>query len=357
MTIWTTWTGTNEIMNLIVQHEFYKAFLAAAADARDVKADAAEAASIEEQVTMKARYVSLKPFIPWKEKERPINWGQRFGRQAPLELEIGFGNGEFLVRQAQAHPEHDFVGIDLDWGSIRRGLRKIALAKVPNVRVIQADARLALERLFPPRSVQHAYSLFPCPWPKERHAKRRLFSHTFLRLLNSRLVAGGEAQVVTDHRPHLNWILEELPGTGFEAGWKAIPAQFDTKYERKWRSEGQKEFYELQLLKRVHQEIPLKEDTDLQSHRVAHFEPNRFEPAGARGEVVVKFKEFLYDPKRQKGMVRTFVAEEGLNQEFWIEIARRQDDWHIGPARGCGTVPTVSVQRALDLVRDAAQQC
>jgi tRNA (guanine-N7-)-methyltransferase len=307
-------------------------------------------------VTRKPRYISLKPFIAWKEKERPINWPFEFGRQAPLEAEIGFGNGEFLVRRAQAHPERNLVGVDLDWESTQRCLRKIAVAGLLNVRLIQADARAALERLFLPQSLGHVYSLFPSPWPKERHARHRLFSHTFLQTLNSRLVTDGEAQVVTDHRPYLDWILEGLPGSGFEAAWKAIPARFDTKYERKWQGEGQGEFFELQLLKRTHQEIALKEDAKLRIHRVTRFDPDRFEPTGTRGEIVVAFHDLLYDPKRQRGMLRAFVAEEGLNQEFWIEIARRENDWRIGPARGCGIVPTVGVQRALDLARDAAER-
>ena len=303
---------------------------------------------------MKRRYTSLRPFIPWRQVERPIDWRQRFGRQAPLEVEIGFGNGEFLVRRARSYPERDFVGLDLAWQSTQRGLRKIARVDVSNVRLIQVDARVAFERLFRPRSLQRVYSLFPCPWPKERHARRRLFSHAFFKLLNSRLTAGGEAQVVTDHRPYLDWMLERLPSTGFEANWRAIPARFDTKYERKWQDGGQEQFYELRLLKQAHQPIPLKEDIALKSHHVAHFDAGRFQPCGTRGEIVVAFHEFLYDPERQKGMVRAFAAEEGLSQEVWIEIVRRENDWRIGPAPGCGIVPTAGIQRALDLAHDAA---
>jgi tRNA (guanine-N7-)-methyltransferase len=303
---------------------------------------------------MKARYVSLKPLVHWGGAERPIDWRRAFGRRgAPLEVEIGFGNGAFLVRRARAHPERNFLGIDLEWPSTRRALRKIARASLSNVRLVQADARLAFERLLLPRSLRRAYSLFPSPWPKERNVKERLFSHAFLRLLNSRLEPGGEAQVVTDHRPYLDWVAEQLPGTGFEASWQAVPARFDTKYERKWQDGGQEHFYELRLIKRTHCQVPLKEDAKLKTYRVPHFDPDRFQPAGERGELIVEFKEFLYDPRRQKGMARAFVAEEGLKQEIWIQIVRREQDWHIGLARGCGFLPTVGVQRALDLARDA----
>jgi len=310
---------------------------------------------------MKPHYLSLQPFILWQQTERPVDWPAQFGRQAPLDVEIGFGDGAFVVRRAQAHPERDLVGIEVEWASVARGLRQVALASVTNVRLVQADARVALARLFRPCSVQHAYALFPCPWPKKRHAKHRLFSRAFLRLLNSRLAADGEAQVVTDHRPYLDWMLAQVPGSGFEAQWQTISPQFETKYERKWLGKGQRQFYELRLIKKSHQDIPLQEDVTLKLHRVAHFDPDRFQPAGETGEVSVDFKELVFDAQRQKVLARVFVVEEHLKQELWIEIARQEGEpesrphWVIRPARGSGIVPTAGVQRALDLARDAAE--
>ncbi len=310
---------------------------------------------------MKPHYLSLQPFILWQQAERPVEWPAQFGRQAPLDVEIGFGDGAFAVRHAQTHLERDLVGLEVAWASVARGLRQVAQAGVTNVRLVQADARVALARLFRPRSVQHAYALFPCPWPKKRHAKHRLFSRAFLRLLNSRLATSGEAQVVTDHRLYLDWILAQVPGSGFEAQWQTIPPQFETKYEHKWLGKGRQQFYELRLIKKFHQDIPLQEDVTLKMHRVAHLDPDRFQPAGETGEVSVDFKEFLFDPQRQKGLVRVFVVEESLKQELWIEIARQEGEpparacWVIRPARGSGIVPTAGVQRALDLARDAAE--
>ena len=182
---------------------------------------------------MKARYLALQPLLLWQHVARPIDWAQQFGRQAPVEVEIGFGNGEFLVREAQAHPERNFVGIEQEWVSVQRGLRRIAQAKIPNVRVLLVDVRIALERLFPAQTVQRVYALFPCPWPKERHSKHRLFAQTFLTLLNSRLVREGEVQMVTDHAPYLHWVLEQVLDTGFVAQWTTIAPRFSTKYERK----------------------------------------------------------------------------------------------------------------------------
>lgn len=302
---------------------------------------------------MQAHYLSLTPFILWQRAERPIDWPQRFGRQAPLEVEIGFGNGEFLVRQAQQAPERNFVGLELEWASVQRGLRKLAQANVPNVRLLQADARVALERLFRPGALHRVTALFPCPWPKERHAKHRLFSPAFLKLLNSRLMPDGTVQIVTDHEGYAHWLLDQVPGTGFAVRWQSVAPRFSTKYERKWHAQGQEQFYEFWFRKQAGLAVPLHEDVTLQTHRVQAFDPEHFQPASARGDIAVEFKEFLFDSKRQKGMVWVFVTEENFCQDFWIEIARGDEHWYIRPARGCAVVPTVGVQRALDLVRDA----
>jgi tRNA (guanine-N7-)-methyltransferase len=304
---------------------------------------------------MHARYLSLAAFIAWHQARRPIPWEEAFGRTAAIEVEIGFGNGEFLVRRAQEHTERNFIGLDLEWGSVQRGLRRIAQTKVANIRLLQVDASIALRRLFVPHAVERIYALFPCPWPKERHIKHRLFSHAFLRLLNSRLRPQGEAQLVTDHQPYLQWVLEQVPGSGFTASWEAIPPRFSTKYERKWHDQGRKEFYDLRLLKHQDIVVPLTKDISMQTYRAAHFDPDHFRPADERGKITVEFKDFLYDPRRQRGMVRTFTVEEQFHQDFWIEIVRGQTHWHIRPARGCAVIPTLSVQHALDLVHDAVQ--
>ena len=121
----------------------------------------------------------------WKTCERPLDWERRFGRSAPLEVEIGFGGGDWLVSSARKRPAHNFVGIDAQWPSVKRGLRKLRTGDVQNVRVIMTDAQVALQRLFRPRSIQRISSLFPCPWPKKRHIKHRLFSRRFLTLANT----------------------------------------------------------------------------------------------------------------------------------------------------------------------------
>lgn len=294
--------------------------------------------------------------MAWQQISRPADWAEIFGREARLEIEIGFGNGEFLVQRAQAQPLTNFVGMELEWASVQRALRRLAQIGLTNVRLLQVDARIALERLMASRTVAHIYTLFPCPWPKERHVKHRIFGHTFLKLLNSRLQPEGTAQLVTDHRPYMEWILEQVDGTRFDVRCKPIPPTYRTKYEQKWLDKGQEEFYDIQLRKQHDQPIPHIEDVALQTHRLDHFEALNFELISERGAISVEFKEFLFDPARQRGMVWVFAIEESLTQNFWIEIAHHEHRWYIRPARGCSVIPTASVQRALDLVRDAAQR-
>ncbi|GAB4566971.1 MAG: tRNA (guanosine(46)-N7)-methyltransferase TrmB [Anaerolineae bacterium] len=302
---------------------------------------------------VKKTYLSLAPMILWRQVERPVDWLARFGREVPLVVEIGFGNGDYLVRNAVAHPEWNFVGIEVEWPSVRRALRRIAQAGVQWVRIVQVDARIALERLFTERSIREAYALFPCPWPKERHAHRRLFSKDFLSLLNSRLEDDGSVLVVTDSRPYMEWVLEQAEGTGFHVTWRRIDPQFDTKYERKWREQGQRWFYEIRFEKQEHISWPVKGDVALKTYRIAEFDPERFQPVEERGALTVVFKSFMFDPVRERGAVHFVVTEDDIVQSVWVEIVRYEGEWHIRPLEGTGFIPTKGVQRALDLVYQA----
>lgn len=303
---------------------------------------------------MKARYISLDPLIPWMQLSRPFDLSELFGRDAPVELEIGFGSGDYLVTTAKENPTTNFIGIELAWLSIRNALRKIGFSGLHNVRLVQGDARVLLRRIFQQQSLDRVYSLFPCPWPKKRHAKHRLFDAAFLKLLNSRIKLGGDILIVTDHKDYFEWILEQGSNCGFELDSRLIPPVFATKYERKWREQGQSEFFQISMTKRDHIDIPVEEDIVLKTHVLDHFSPERFQPMGGKNRVVVEFKESMYDPLRQKAMVRALVAEGGFVQNFWVEIVKEEKGWHIRPAKGCCLVPTVGVQKALDLLYKSA---
>jgi len=304
---------------------------------------------------MRPRYISLDPLIHWMQVSRPLDLVAIFGRRAPVTVEIGFGSGDYLVKQAVDRPQEDFIGIELAWLSIKNALRKIALSGVSNVRLILGDARVVFRRLFCEESLDTVYCLFPCPWPKKRHVKHRLFNTSFLKLLNSRLKSHGAAVVVTDYRPYGQWVIEQAQGCGFEITTDSSPPSYRTKYEKKWQDQGQTEFVRISLNKVSHVQIPFEEDVVLKTYVLEHFSPELFSPKGGKNIAVVEFKETLYDPLREKAMVRAMVAEGNFVQNFWIEIIKNGPKWRIRPARGCSIVPSAGVQEALDLVYESAK--
>ncbi|HEX7417338.1 MAG TPA: tRNA (guanosine(46)-N7)-methyltransferase TrmB [Steroidobacteraceae bacterium] len=133
-----------------------------------------------------------------------------FGRRAPRVLEIGFGNGENLVALAAAHPHNDYLGIEVHRPGIGRLLLAAAQGALTNVRVICHDAVEVLERGIAPDSLDEVQVLFPDPWHKARHHKRRLIQPPFVALLAARLRAGGILRVATDWQPYAEQMLEVL---------------------------------------------------------------------------------------------------------------------------------------------------
>ena len=156
-------------------------------------------------------YRSLAPFRFWWELPRPTDWAAELGRDAPLHVEIGCGNGDWLARQIATQGDRNWVAIELEWSRIAKTLRKLSRLDASHTAVIQLDADRALQRCFAPRSVAALTCLFPEPWPRERHAKHRLFSERALVCCASRLVDGGELRIVTDHLPYTEWIVSHVP--------------------------------------------------------------------------------------------------------------------------------------------------
>lgn len=289
--------------------------------------------------------------------ERPGNWGERFGRLAPLEVEIGSGLGEFIIRRAKEKPSLNFLGIENNWERVVKSLRNLGREKIGNVRILPVDARFVFQRLLLPSSIQAIHCLFPCPWPKRSHTHNRLFTRDFLCLLNSRLVDEGCLKIATDHYPYIEWIRSQMPPRLFCLEQKTIPPQFDTKFERKWLLSGQKEFFELQFSKIGHNDIPLAEDTILKKISLENFCPERFQIEDQENEDgLVIFKEYFYDPKRLTGLVHLLVIEKDIPQHVWISIAKKTKVWMMTPLMGSGFIPTPGVQKAMELVYERARK-
>lgn len=307
--------------------------------------------------------------ILFSSSPRSLLWEEYGGRSSSLDVEIGFGFGEFLIRSALENPGRDYIGIEQNGERICQALKGIAKIKeaarltsggtrsregLSNVRLLKAEARLALERLFHPESIDRVYCLFPCPWPKKAHRRHRLFSTDFLRLLNSRLKPQGTVIILTDFFPYVQWIEGQISGTGFCLTRETVRSCYETKFERKWRQKGQEEFSELMLTKERHCEVPLKEDVPLMSYEIRDFRPERFRLENQKGEVSVIFKDMIFDAIREKAMICLIVAEPIITQHFWIAVVRKGEGWCIRRAEGQNLLPTEGLAYALHLVYETA---
>ncbi len=158
----------------------------------------------------------------------------------PLVLEIGFGGGEHLVAQAAGQPEARFIGVEPFLNGVASCLRHIEESGVTNVRLHQGDARDVVARL-PDASLDLCYILFPDPWPKLRHHKRRLIQPEFLAALARVLKPGAEVRFATDWANYAAWTLEHFTRDARfvwtaerAADWQnAWPGHVQTRYEQK----------------------------------------------------------------------------------------------------------------------------
>lgn len=167
------------------------------------------------------------------------------GAARPIWLEIGFGGGEHLAAQAAQHPEVGFLGCEVFDNGIAKLVGEIDRRHLANIRLFADDARLLLTRL-PPGSLARVFILFPDPWPKRRHWKRRLIAPAILDRLAVIMAAGAELRLATDDPGYLVWILQHLTAhpdflwlARRPADWRERPADWPpTRYEEKARAEG-----------------------------------------------------------------------------------------------------------------------
>jgi len=173
-----------------------------------------------------------------------------FGGDRPLELEIGFGAGEHLAGQAAARPGTGFIGCEPFLNGVVGALNHIRDEKLDNVRLHMGDALTVLERL-PDASLERVYLLHPDPWPKARHAKRRMVNHGPLDLIAAKLKPGGEFRLGTDDPTYCRWAMMVMNARR-DLAWTATHARDfltrpddwpETRYERKARRQGHEVWY------------------------------------------------------------------------------------------------------------------
>lgn len=148
--------------------------------------------------------------LPAGGAKAPIDLDGLFQRKAPRSVEIGFGNGDNLFELAVRHPERDFLGIEVHRAGVGHLLIAAAQADLHNLRIACHDAVEVFERHLAPGSLDEVLILFPDPWHKKRHHKRRLIQPAFVDILASRLRVGGRLQLATDWQPYALHMLETI---------------------------------------------------------------------------------------------------------------------------------------------------
>ena len=169
----------------------------------------------------------------------PLNWQMIFGRRAPIEVDLGCGDGSFLLARATQHPERDFLGIEQMAGRARATSRKIGAEGLTNARVLQMEVWHALN-LLPWDSVDLFSLLFPDPWPKRRHHNRRVVTREFLRAVARVLKAAGILQIKTDQSDYFAAMQSIVP---LVPELKEITARAEaelplTTFERRFQERG-----------------------------------------------------------------------------------------------------------------------
>jgi tRNA (guanine-N7-)-methyltransferase len=128
----------------------------------------------------------------------------------PVELEVGFGKGRFLLAAAQRWPERDFLAVDYTRALVRKVRDRVVRLGLTNVRLYKGDAKHLVTKLLAPGSLARVHVYFPDPWPKRRHAKHRFFADPIPDAIGRVLRPGGELLFVTDHEPYLREVVARL---------------------------------------------------------------------------------------------------------------------------------------------------
>ncbi|TKD51413.1 tRNA (guanine(46)-N(7))-methyltransferase TrmB [Sphingomonas baiyangensis] len=180
----------------------------------------------------------------------PLDATTLFGRDCPLELEIGFGAGEHLAGQAAARPDTGFIGCEPFLNGVVGALGHVRDGDLDNVRLHMGDALEVIERL-PDASLSRMYLLHPDPWRKARHAKRRMVNHGPLDLIAAKLAPGAEFRLGTDDPTYCRWAMMVMNARRDFEWLAATPHDFlmrpedwpETRYERKARRQGHEVWY------------------------------------------------------------------------------------------------------------------
>lgn len=189
--------------------------------------------------------IEESPYVVQKPEERKGKWDQVFGNHNPIYIEVGMGKGKFIMELARENPDINYIGIERYSSVLLKAIQKREQMELSNICFLCIDARNMAD-IFAEGEISGIYLNFSDPWPKDRHARRRLTSPRFMEVYDKILGKDSAVEFKTDNRGLFEYSLESVP----ESGWRIKEYTFDlyhsemsegnimTEYETKFASEG-----------------------------------------------------------------------------------------------------------------------
>lgn len=164
-----------------------------------------------------------------------------FGVCTPIDVDLGCGDGAFLLQMAEHYPERMFLGIERLLGRVRGVCSKAERQGLNNVRVLRLESRYFLEWFMQPGQIARLHYLCPDPWPKAKHWKNRLVQDAFMPVLHRALATDGELLFKTDHQEYFSWVLDHVARSGLfiSLPWEENSFFYPkTDFQLQWEAEG-----------------------------------------------------------------------------------------------------------------------
>lgn len=197
-------------------------------------------------ITGSEEIIAASPYVVQEPIKMKNKWNEVFENTRPIHIEIGMGKGQFITTMARNNPDINYIGIEKYSSVLLRAIQKVEEDTIPNLRFLCIDAKDIIE-IFGAEEIDKIYLNFSDPWPKDRHAKRRLTSKEFLKRYDAILKKKGNLEFKTDNRGLFDFAVEQVP----EANWKIDEITYDlhhddkmnqgnvmTEYEQKFSSIG-----------------------------------------------------------------------------------------------------------------------
>ena len=182
----------------------------------------------------------IEPWLPNDDIARIWDWQEIFGNGKPVELELGAGDGGFILEYAAQHPERNFVAIERLKGRACKIAKRTVQRGLRNLKTLRLQSEYVVERMCPAGSVTVIHIMFPDPWPKRRHFKNRLIQPAFLQAAHRALCVDGLLRFTTDHESYFLWsqrVVRGAPGWERVGAWDASQEP-KSDFERLFENEG-----------------------------------------------------------------------------------------------------------------------